>query len=108
MAVFAWSRDEHTACLLSHERFQIPIFVFTDEQVLARKMCLLRGIRPVVTDSITSRDEFLRVATGIATADGIARPGDACVFVHGSGRNEERPNDAIGVIRIGDEAGSPT
>ena len=105
VAVLAWTRDEHTACLLSHERFRIPVFVFTDEPVLARKMRLLRGVRPVVTPAITSRDEFLRIATRIATADGIARAGDSCVFVHGSGRNEERPTDAIGVIRIDDAPG---
>ncbi|MFB0986088.1 MAG: pyruvate kinase [Phycisphaerales bacterium] len=104
VAVLAWSRDEHTACLLSRERFKVPIIMFTDDVRLARRMRLLRGVRPVVTSSITSRSEFLRIAAGIAVADGVARIGEACVFVHGSGRNSERPTDAIGVLRIGDES----
>jgi pyruvate kinase len=106
VAVLAWSRDEYTACLLSRERFRVPIFVFTDDVRLARRMRLLRGVRPVVTSAITTRQEFLRTAALVAMADGVARTGDACVFVHGSGRSEERPTDAIGVLRIGDEPGS--
>ena len=104
VAVLAWSRDEHTACLLSRERFKVPIIMFTDDIRLARRMRLLRGVRPVVTSTITTRAEFLRTAAGIAVADGVARIGEACVFVHGSGRNSERPTDAIGVLRIGDES----
>jgi pyruvate kinase len=100
-AVLAWSRDEHTGCLLSRERFRVPIIIFTDDVRVARRMRLLRGVRPVVTTSITTREEFLQTAASVAMADGVARTGDACVFVHGSGRNQERPTDAIGVLRIG-------
>jgi pyruvate kinase len=101
VAVLAWSPDEHTGCLLSRERFRVPIIIFTDDVRVARRMRLLRGVRPVVTTSITTREEFLQTAASVAMADGVARTGDACVFVHGSGRNQERPTDAIGVLRIG-------
>lgn len=101
VAVLAWSPDEHTGCLLSRERFRVPIIIFTDDVRVARRMRLFRGVRPVVTTSITTREEFLETAASVAMADGVARTGDACVFVHGSGRNQERPTDAIGVVRIG-------
>ncbi|MAD19278.1 MAG: pyruvate kinase [Planctomycetaceae bacterium] len=107
-AVLAWSHDEHTASLLSRERFQVPILVFTSEIRLARRMRLLRGVRPVVVEPVSGRGEFLRVAVAEAVARNVAGVGDACVFVHGSGRDSDRPTDAIGVLRVGDEGGPDT
>ena len=106
VAVLAWSHDEHTAWLLSRERFRIPIVVFTSEPRLARRMRLLRGVRPLVVPPVSGRGAFLRIAVREALAAGVAGVGDACVFVHGSGRDSDRPTDAIGVLRVGDE-GAP-
>ena len=106
VAVLAWSHDEHTAWLLSRERFRIPIVVFTSEPRLARRMRLLRGVRPLVVPPVSGRGAFLRIAVREALAAGVAAVGDACVFVHGSGRDSDRPTDAIGVLRVGDE-GAP-
>lgn len=103
VAVLAWSHDEHTAWLLSRERFRIPIIVFTSEPRLARRMRLLRGVRPLVVSPVSGRGAFLRIAVRTALDTGIADVGDACVFVHGSGRDSDRPTDAIGVLRVGDE-----
>ena len=103
VAVLAWSHDEHTASLLSRERFRIPIIAFTSEPRLARRMRLLRGVRPLVVPPVSGRGDFLRVAVREALAADVARVGDACVFLHGSGRDSDRPTDAIGVLRVGDE-----
>lgn len=103
VAVLAWSHDEHTAWLLSRERFRIPIVVFTSEPRLARRMRLLRGVRPLVVSPVSGRDAFLQVAVRTAIDSGIAVVGDPCVFVHGSGRDSHRPTDAIGVLRVGDD-----
>ena len=103
VAVLAWSHDEHTAWLLSRERFRIPIVVFTSEPRLARRMRLLRGVRPLVVAPVSGRGAFLRIAVREALLAGLAEVGDACVFVHGSGRDSDRPTDAIGVLRVGDE-----
>ena len=106
VAVLAWSHDEHTALLLSRERFRIPIVAFTSEPRLARRMRLLRGVRPLVVPPVSGRGAFLRVAVREALAAGVAGVGEACVFLHGSGRDSDRPTDAIGVLRVGDE-GAP-
>ena len=66
-------------------------------------MRLLRGVRPLVVPPVSGRGAFLRVAVREALAAGVAGVGDACVFLHGSGRDSDRPTDAIGVLRVGDE-----
>lgn len=103
-AVVAWSGGGQTARILSREDLRVPLVVLTDDPVAARRMRVLRGVRPVVVDPDRGlgrdRDAFLEAARTAVESFGIAGEGDACVFVHGSGRDERAPTDAIGVVRL--------
>jgi pyruvate kinase len=103
-AIVAWSGSGHTARILSREDLRVPLLVVTDDVVVARRMRLLRGVRPIVVcspeDLAGDRDAFLGVAREVVESSAIDAAGDACLFVHGSGRDATAPTDAIGIFRI--------
>lgn len=103
-AVVAWSGTGHTARILSREDLRVPLVVLTDDLGVARRVRLLRGVHPVMVDRGGDlggdRAAFLDAAGDAVVALGFAAGGDACLFVHGSGRDAAAPTDAIGVVRI--------
>jgi len=103
-AIVAWSGSGHTARILSREDLRVPLLVVTDDVVVARRMRLLRGVRPIVVcspeDLAGDRDAFLGVAREVVESSAVEAAGDACLFVHGSGRDATAPTDAIGIFRI--------
>ncbi len=109
-AVVAWSGTGQTARILSREDLRVPLLVVTDDVVVARRMRLLRGVRPIVvcaTDDLgRDRDAFIAAAREVVDASDIQTVGDACIFVHGSGRDATAPTDAIGIVRLGQGRGS--
>ncbi len=103
-AIVAWSGSGNTGRILSREDFRVPLLVVTDDLVVARRMRLLRGVRPIVvcnTDDLRGdRDAFITVARDVVESTLKDAAGDACLFVHGSGRDAAAPADAIGVFRL--------
>ena len=89
----------------------MPLLVVTDDLVVARRMRLLRGVRPIVVcapdhDLGDDRDAFIAAAREVVESAGIESTAEACIFVHGSGRDATAPTDAIGVFRLGRGSGS--
>jgi pyruvate kinase len=103
-AIVAWAGSGHTARILSREDLRVPLLVVTDDVVVARRMRLLRGVRPVVVctteDLAGDREAFISVARDVVESSAIDPASDACLFVHGSGRDATATTDAIGVFRI--------
>lgn len=60
------------------------ILALTPNVKVARQLCIVRGVTPIVIDSITSTDAFLQLAKDKAIESGLAKKGDTVVIVSGS------------------------
>ena len=104
-SMVAWSQSGATALVLSRGDLRVPLVVLTDDLHSARRMRLLHGVIPVSVDAASGlggdRAAFLARAQRHLLERGIARQGDACVFVHGSRREIGHPTDSVGIFSVG-------
>ena len=109
-AVAAWAEGTHTARILSRGDLRVPLVVFTDKVLVARRMRLLRGVHPLLVEPASTmpgeRQAFLVQAGRRMIEAGMVAAGDTAIFVHGSGRESARPTDALGVFTIADPGAS--
>jgi pyruvate kinase len=60
------------------------ILALTTNIKTARHLCIVRGVTPMVVDSIASTDDFFRLGKELAITSGLAKKGDTVVMVSGA------------------------
>lgn len=60
------------------------ILALTTHAKVARQLCIVRGVTPMVVDKINSTDDFFRLGKELAVSSGLAKKGDTVVIVSGS------------------------
>ena len=101
-AVVGWTTSGETARLISRGRLRVPLVMLTDDEVTARSMRMLAGVRPVLADADPGAgDAFIRIADEAIRNLELVESGAPVVFLHGSGRRESRPTDVLGVFEAG-------
>jgi pyruvate kinase len=92
-AIWVVTRSGRTAHLVSAQRPRVRIFAFTPNVEAYRRMSILWGVRPVLTDEAPHFDALERAVTAQALEQGLAQPGDVVVmtgshpFEAGAGTN---------------------
>ena len=80
-AIAAFTRTGRTGQLLSIERPTVPIYVFTSEQQVYRRLALWWGVTPILEQFSTDSDGMIREIEGALLARQALVPGDLAVIV---------------------------
>ena len=82
-AIVAFTSSGASALRAARERPEVPIIASTPDIGVARRMALLWGAHPVETETITSGDQMVQLATTRARDDGFAEPGETIIILSG-------------------------
>jgi pyruvate kinase len=80
-AIAAFTRTGRTGQLLSIERPRVPIYVFTSEAHVYRRLALWWGVTPILEQFSTDSDGMIREIEGSLLARQALVPGDLAVVV---------------------------
>lgn len=80
-AIAAFTRTGRTAQLLSTERPRVPIYAFTSEQHVYRRLALWWGVTPIFEQFSTDSDGMIREIEGALLARQALMPGDLAIIV---------------------------
>jgi pyruvate kinase len=73
-----------TARLLSHFRPRVPIIAFSPDQSIRRRLALYWGVVPRIMEPVKNADLMAEIVSDRLLEDGVVKPGDRVVLVHGS------------------------
>jgi pyruvate kinase len=99
-AIVIFTRSGYSARLMSAERPGVPVLALTAEDETARRLALMWGIRPVVTEIPRSVDGMLTRAEAKLSQDRLLRAGDTVVIARWSPRRGSRWVNFVKLHRI--------
>jgi pyruvate kinase len=99
-AIACFTTSGTTARLLSRHRPRVAVVAFSSDEAVRRRMALFWGVLPKVLDPIANADLMTRVVSNRLVEDGVARPGDRVVLVHGSMAGVAGHTNSIRLHRI--------
>ncbi len=82
-AVALFTATGTTGRMLSKIRLPVPILALTQHRHAARRMQLYHGVIPALAEAPEHTRDVLALASDLARAEGIARPGDKLVVISG-------------------------
>ncbi|GGI31439.1 MULTISPECIES: pyruvate kinase [Bradyrhizobium] len=82
-AIVGFTASGTTAARISRKRPPVPILALTQDENVARRMCLLWGVHSVVASDPSGYEEITQIAAVAAQREGYARSGDLAVVVFG-------------------------
>jgi pyruvate kinase len=105
--VACWSQNGGTARYLSQNRFNIPIVAYSSSSQATRRMALLRGVTPVLSQPPESGrlSDWNAAVDAYVQARGLARKGDAIVLLAGRPLGQAKATNTIAICRIGESTG---
>ena len=83
-AIACFTRSGSTARLISRQRPRVPVVAFSPDQSIRRRMALFWGVVPKVMEPASNADLMTRMVSERLMEDGMARPGERLVLVHGT------------------------
>ncbi|HKD16291.1 MAG TPA: pyruvate kinase [Thermoanaerobaculia bacterium] len=81
--IVAWTESGATARLVAKHRPRSPILALSTVSATARRLALVWGVIPVLTEAADSADAMLAAAPAHAVAAGLLRPGEKAVITAG-------------------------
>jgi pyruvate kinase len=90
--ILALTETGHTARIVAKYRPKPVILAITASETACRQMLCVRGVMPMLTASFVGTDSVIAKGLAKAKADGLVKPGDIVVAVHG--QREECPGHA--------------
>jgi pyruvate kinase len=99
-AIACFTRSGSTARLISRQRPRVPVVAFSPDQSIRRRMALLWGVVPKVMEPTANADLMTRMVSERLIEDGMARPGERVVLVHGTMAGVAGHTNSIRLHRI--------
>jgi pyruvate kinase len=99
-AIACFTRSGTTARLVSRQRPHVPVVAFSPDQDIRRRMALLWGVVPKVMEPTSNPDLMIRMVSERLLEDGMARPGERVVLVHGTMAGVAGHTNSIRLHRI--------
>lgn len=81
--ICAWTSSGSTAIRIARERPDATVIALTPERATARRLTLVWGIHPVITNDVSDIDDMSSRACKFALAEGYAKAGDRIIVVAG-------------------------
>ncbi|AIS52843.1 pyruvate kinase Pyk [Thermoanaerobacter kivui] len=82
-AIITCTTSGYTARMVSRYRPAAPIIATTPSEIVARKLSIVWGVYPLVTEEVSTTDEMIDVAVQSALKAGLIRNGDIVVISAG-------------------------
>jgi pyruvate kinase len=82
-AMVAYTSSGASALRMARERPRAPIVGITPSRLTARRLTLVWGVNPVVSDDIDGVDDMTRIALKTVAQQGFADSGDTIVIAAG-------------------------
>ncbi|MDI3529307.1 MAG: pyruvate kinase [Thermoanaerobacter sp.] len=82
-AIITCTKSGYTARMVSRYRPQAPIIATTPSESVARKLSIVWGVYPLITEEVSTTDEMIDVAIQSALTAGLIRNGDIVVISAG-------------------------
>jgi pyruvate kinase len=101
VAICCFTLSGTTARLLSHFRPRVPIIAFSPDQSIRRRLSLYWGVLPKVMEPVKNADLMAEAVSERLLEEGLARPGDRVVLVHGSPLGVQGQTNSIRLHEIG-------
>jgi pyruvate kinase len=84
VAISCFTISGTTARLLAHFRPAVPIVAFSPDQSIRRRLALYWGVEPRVMEPVKNADLMAELVSERLLEEGLVKPGDRVVLVHGS------------------------
>jgi pyruvate kinase len=84
VAICCFTLRGETARQLARHRPAMPIVAFSPNQAIRRRLALLWGVVPKVMEPVKNADLMAELVSERLLEEGVAKPGDRVVLVHGS------------------------
>ena len=101
-AVLAPTESGNTAKMIAKYRPGVSIIAVTSKVSTAQKLTLVWGVRPIITNAVTTTDEILELAVDAALSHQYVSHGDAVVITAGVPVGEAGTTNLMKVHVIGD------
>jgi len=82
-AIVAWTSSGSTALRIARERPEPPVLALTPNRETARRLALVWGVHPVITEDAHDVDDMAERACIIARKEGFAGAGERIIIVAG-------------------------
>ena len=82
-AIVVFTSTGASARMVSRYRPAVPLYAFTQTEVVARQLTVIYGTTTIVAPLLTSTDEMMDQMDRLLVERGLAKPGDNMVFVAG-------------------------
>ena len=99
-AIACFTQSGMTAVLIAATRPRVPVYAFSPEVTVVRRLTLYRGVTPFLTDPLHDTDAMIATVDGRLQEGGFVRPGDAVLMVGSSPFGEANTN-LLKIHRIG-------
>ncbi len=100
-AIIAFTRSGRTARLMSKERPLCPIFAFSPDVKVVRRLALAWDVVPFHSPYVTSAEAMIASAESITLAHGLVEQGDLVVFVGSMPVTEDGRTNFLKLHHIG-------
>jgi pyruvate kinase len=108
VAIVCFTLSGTTARLLAHFRPSVPIVAFSPDQATRRRSALYWGVVPRIMEPVHNADLMAEAVAERLVEDGMARPGDRLVLVHGSPLSVAGQTNSIRLHQIARPGDLPT
>jgi pyruvate kinase len=102
-AIAVGTSSGKSARLLSRYRPPVPIFAFTANESVARRLSVIYGVEAIISPASESTDQMLQEMERLLLATGRVKVGDHVVFVAGQPVNQSGTTNILNLHRISEQ-----
>ena len=96
-----FTKTGRTALFMSRYRPKIPVVAVTDDVRSVRRMCIFRGVEPILVTSVERSEELVTATEQEIVKRKLAHAGDVAVMVGGSNLSTRGNVNSLKIRRIG-------
>ncbi len=103
-AIVAFTQSGFSAELIARSRPQTPIYAFTPNERVQRRLCLHWGVEPRLSAYVERTQDMIEVVEERLVSEEHIRVGDSLVFLAGMPSNRPGTTNTLRLHRVGEKA----
>lgn len=101
-AIIAFTQSGFTAQLIAKYRPQTPIYAFTPNKRIQRRLCLHWGIEPCLAEYVERTQQMIEIVNNRLLSEGRVQEGESLVFLAGMPSNSPGTTNMLRLHRVGE------
>jgi pyruvate kinase len=101
-AIIAFTQSGFTAHLIAKYRPETPIYAFTPNERVQRRLCLHWGIEPCMAEYVERTQQMIEVVDNLLLSEGHVQEGENLVFLAGMPSNRPGTTNMLRLHRAGE------